>query len=321
MTQWGYSQVAVTWAKRTRNGRHLKIPRQNCMTVRLGWTDCPPIHLSLICLLFVWQWGLGGQTVIHLSLICMTVRLGWTDCYTFVSYLYDSKAWVDWLPYIFLLSSGVSNVCHIACVWSTFLKLGLIPLADEIKWKLMSSPHFGTKAYSLLVCRYLANVWFCKTRTVYVVPVTVKLRPAIPQDSIANYRTILRVTPRRLSLFPLVVHQGRAVYPHPLPLTLGIAEPNPNGGCGLQECWFDKFVLLRWFDRYHACRESLTARLSHGPGFLGGGQKHLVAWALVEMPAFLTSSKKREKFKQMWSPQLIQFIIHPFVSFTYQRTD
>lgn len=219
--------------------------------------------------------------------------------------LYDSEAWVDRLPCIFLLSSGVSNVCHIACVWSTFLKLGLIPLADEIKWKLMSSPHFGTKAYSLLVCRYLANVWFCKTRTVYVVPVTVKLRPAIPQDSIANYRTILRVTPRRLSLFPLVVHQGRVVYPHPLPLTLGIAEPNPNGGCGLQECWFDKFVLLRWFDRYHACRESLTARLSHGPGFLGGGQKHLVAWALVEMPAFLTSSKKREQLKQMWSPQLI----------------
>ena len=87
MTQWGYSQVAVTWAKRTRNGRHLKIPRQNCMTVRLGWTDCPPIHLSLICLLFIWQWGLGGQTVIHLSLICMTVRLGWTNCHTFFSYL------------------------------------------------------------------------------------------------------------------------------------------------------------------------------------------------------------------------------------------
>ena len=75
----------------------------------------------------------------------MTVRLGWTDCHTFVSYLYDSEAWVDRLPYIFLLSSGVSNVCHIACVWSTFLKLGLIPLADEIKWKLMSSPHFGIR--------------------------------------------------------------------------------------------------------------------------------------------------------------------------------
>ena len=37
----------------------------------------------------------GGQTAIHLSLICMTVRLGWTDCHTFVSSLYDSKAWVN----------------------------------------------------------------------------------------------------------------------------------------------------------------------------------------------------------------------------------
>ena len=37
----------------------------------------------------------SGVTAIHLSLICMTERLGWTDCHTFVSYLYDSKAWVD----------------------------------------------------------------------------------------------------------------------------------------------------------------------------------------------------------------------------------
>ena len=29
----------------------------------------------------------------HLSLVCMTVRLGWSDCQTFVSYLYNSKAW------------------------------------------------------------------------------------------------------------------------------------------------------------------------------------------------------------------------------------
>ena len=36
-----------------------------------------------------------GLTAIHLSLICMTVMIGWTDCNTFVSYLYDNKAWVD----------------------------------------------------------------------------------------------------------------------------------------------------------------------------------------------------------------------------------
>ena len=40
-------------------------------------------------------YGLGGLTAKHLSLICMAVRLGWTDYHTFVSYLYDGKAWVD----------------------------------------------------------------------------------------------------------------------------------------------------------------------------------------------------------------------------------
>ena len=34
---------------------------------------------------------------------CMKVRFGWTDRHTFVSYLYDSQVWVDWLPYICLL--------------------------------------------------------------------------------------------------------------------------------------------------------------------------------------------------------------------------
>ena len=61
-----------------------------CMTVRLGWTT------PYICLLFVWQQGLGGLTVMQLSVICMTLRLEWTDCHMFVSYLNDSKAWVDW---------------------------------------------------------------------------------------------------------------------------------------------------------------------------------------------------------------------------------
>ena len=37
----------------------------------------------------------SSLTAINLSLICMTVRLEWTDCHILVSYLYDSKAWVD----------------------------------------------------------------------------------------------------------------------------------------------------------------------------------------------------------------------------------
>ena len=69
-----------------------------CMAAQLGWTDCYTFvsylygstagvdWLLYVCLLFEWQWGLGGLTAIHLSLICMTVRLGWT-----------------WLPYICLL--------------------------------------------------------------------------------------------------------------------------------------------------------------------------------------------------------------------------
>ena len=83
-----------------------------CIAVMLGWTDCHTFvsyfydnkawedWLPYICLLFIWKWCLGGLTAKHLSLICMTVRLRWTDCHTFVTYLYDSKAWVDWLPYI-----------------------------------------------------------------------------------------------------------------------------------------------------------------------------------------------------------------------------
>ena len=72
---------------------------KNDLTVRFGWTDCHTF-VWLICMTVRLGWTVPA---IHLSLICVTVRLGWTDCHTFVSYLYDSKAWVDWLPYICLL--------------------------------------------------------------------------------------------------------------------------------------------------------------------------------------------------------------------------
>ena len=40
--------------------------------------------------------------------------------------MYGSQAWVDPLPYICLLFSGFSNVCHSAAFWPTALKLGCI---------------------------------------------------------------------------------------------------------------------------------------------------------------------------------------------------
>ena len=60
------------------------------------------------------------------------------------------------LPYICLLFSGFSNVCHSACVWPTALKLGcianfdmlflvmgFISFVDEITFMLISNRHFG----------------------------------------------------------------------------------------------------------------------------------------------------------------------------------
>ena len=88
-----------------------------CMTVRLGWTDYHTFVSYLYgskawvdCLpkkrlLLVRHQGLGGLTVIHLSLICMTVKLGWTDCH------------------IILLFSGFSNVSQffLTCRSETWL--------------------------------------------------------------------------------------------------------------------------------------------------------------------------------------------------------
>ena len=60
------------------------------------------------------------------------------------------------LPYICLLFSSFSNVCHSACVWPTALKLGcianfdmlflvmgFISFVDEITFMLISNRHFG----------------------------------------------------------------------------------------------------------------------------------------------------------------------------------
>ena len=46
--------------------------------------------------------------------------------------MYGSQAWVDQLPYISLLFSGFSNVCHSAAFWSTALKLGCITNFDML---------------------------------------------------------------------------------------------------------------------------------------------------------------------------------------------
>ena len=111
---------------------------------------------------------LGGLTTIYLSLICMTVRIGWTDYHTFVSYLYDSKAWVDWLPYICLLFSGFSNVYHSVRVSPTALELGcvtnldmlflvmeFISLVNEIQFMLIRSIAYSTNLHNLQKSRPL----------------------------------------------------------------------------------------------------------------------------------------------------------------------
>ena len=46
--------------------------------------------------------------------------------------MYGSQAWVDPLPYICLLFSGFSNVCHSAAFWPTALKLGCITNFDML---------------------------------------------------------------------------------------------------------------------------------------------------------------------------------------------
>ena len=75
--------------------------------------------------------------------------------------MYNSQAWVDWLPHICLLFSGFSNVCHSACVWPTALKLGcianfdmlslvmwFISLVDEIQFMLIGSRHICIRSIS-----------------------------------------------------------------------------------------------------------------------------------------------------------------------------
>ena len=53
--------------------------------------------------------------------------------------MYGSQAWVDLLPYIYLLFSGFSNICHSACVWPTFLIImkEKIEATLYISWKYM----------------------------------------------------------------------------------------------------------------------------------------------------------------------------------------
>ena len=72
--------------------------------------------------------------------------------------MYGSQAWVA-LPYICLLFSFFSNVCHSAAFWPTalllgcitnfdmlFLMMGLISLVTEIQFMLISSHHFSNRS-------------------------------------------------------------------------------------------------------------------------------------------------------------------------------
>ena len=73
--------------------------------------------------------------------------------------MYGSQVWVDRLPYICLLFSGFSNVCHFTCIWSRALKLGCITnvnmlfltmgfvcLFYENKFMLISGGHISNRS-------------------------------------------------------------------------------------------------------------------------------------------------------------------------------
>ena len=108
-----------------------------------------------------------GKLALH-----MTALLIVTHCFTLVAQTYHSpcsriyirlitvRPYADmaagdaWLPYIWLLFSSFSNVCHSVCVWPTALKLscinnfdmlflvmGFTSLVDEIQFMLISSRH------------------------------------------------------------------------------------------------------------------------------------------------------------------------------------
>ena len=69
----------------------------------------------------------------------------------------------DWQPYICLLFSGFSNVCHYAAFWPTALKLdcitnfdmlflvmGFISLIDEIQFMLISNRHIRIRSTNFI---------------------------------------------------------------------------------------------------------------------------------------------------------------------------
>ena len=87
--------------------------------------------------------------------------------------MYGSLAWVDPLPYICLLFSFFSDVCHSAAFWPRALKLGcitnldmlflvmgLISLVNEIQFMLISSRHFSNRSISIQ-CINVRLMWIC----------------------------------------------------------------------------------------------------------------------------------------------------------------
>ena len=75
--------------------------------------------------------------------------------------------WLDPLPYICLLFSGFSNVCHSAAFWPTALKLGCITNAEGVKWgvkypgslferciQFLSMDHQTMESVTKQYCRY-----------------------------------------------------------------------------------------------------------------------------------------------------------------------
>ena len=124
--------------------------------------------------------------------------------------MYGSQAWVDpQLPYICLLFSGFSSVCHSAVFWPTALKLGcitnfdmlslvmgFISLVNEIQFMLISSRHISNRS----IIKSPATHNNARKKRARPDHRLIKLNlPSIPQAFMQGTLSILMVIPLSIS--------------------------------------------------------------------------------------------------------------------------
>ena len=124
-------------------------------------------------------------------------------------YAYSTHAW---LPYIFLLFSGFSNVCHFTCVWPSsesfyvtyvdtlFPVMGFISLIDEIQFMLISSCHICIRSIHVYETGQLCH------------------SPIILQRKwLSSWGSFLRQTKDRATILTLCLRKSSPLYPRASP--------------------------------------------------------------------------------------------------------